>query len=126
MFERRAVPRVKPAKDLLAKVRGRVPARVVDISSHGAQLEVENTWSPQAVIDVRLQLDDGDIILRGRVCRCRAAGFKLNGDDERILLYRCGVEFDEMFPETMAKLSQHVLYEAALNSVSEDRGRSLT
>jgi hypothetical protein len=112
MVERRAVPRVKPTRELLAKIRGRIPARVVDISSRGVQLEVEGSWSPQVVLDVRLLLDDGDILVRGRVRRCRAAGFKDDDAGQRVLVYLCGIEFDEMYPETLAKLSRGILYEA--------------
>lgn len=114
MDERRAVPRVVPGKNLIAKLKGRYCARVLDISSRGARLEVCASMVPNGLIDIRLQLDDGEIALRGRVCRCRASGFRDDGQGQRMLCYTCGVEFEELYPEDMARLSEQVLYLATI------------
>ncbi len=117
MNERRAVPRVSPARNLTAKLKGRFCARVLDISSRGAGLEVCASMIPNGLIDIRIQLDDGEIALRGRVCRCRASGFRDDGQGQRMLCYTCGVEFEEIYPEDLARLSQQVLYPATLSPV---------
>ena len=114
MGERRLVPRVMPARNLVAKVRGRFCARVLDISSQGARLELCASMVPDSIVDIRLQVEDGEIAMRGRVCRCRASGFRDDGSGQRVLCYTCGVEFGEIYPEDMARFSQQVLYLATV------------
>ena len=125
MDERRAVPRVVPASNLVAKVKGRYCARVVDISSRGARLELCASMVPDGIVDIRLQLDDGEIALRGRICRCRAVGFRNDGAGQRVLCYSCGVAFDEAYPEDMARLTQRVLYEATVSPVEPDKSKQV-
>jgi len=94
-----------------AKVKASLHARVVDISSRGAQIELETCLRPQAPCDIRIQLEDGEITLRALVHRCRACAFGLNDTDQQVLLYRVGLEFEEVAPEVLARLSRHVFFE---------------
>jgi hypothetical protein len=73
----------------------------VDISSRGAQLELATSLRPEVPCDLRIQLDSGDIVVHGIVRRCRAWGFGLDEKDQRVLLYRAGIEFDEAAPEAL-------------------------
>ncbi|MFI5167186.1 MAG: PilZ domain-containing protein [Thermoanaerobaculales bacterium] len=110
MTERRAVPRVEPHQQMKAKVKTSLPARIVDISSRGVQLEVTNSLRPQVPCDIRIQLGDGEVTLRAMVRRCRAWAFGLNDADQRVLLYRAGLEFGEIDPESLARLSKNVFF----------------
>jgi hypothetical protein len=104
MDERRAVPRVELSKPLPARVKTFLPARIVDISSRGAQIELATSLRPEVPCDLRIQLESGDIVVHGIVRRCRAWGFGLDEKDQRVLLYRAGIEFEEAAPEVLTKM----------------------
>jgi hypothetical protein len=110
MRERRAVPRVEPKQPLEAKVLAIQSARILDISSRGAQIEVANSLQPSGPCDLRIQFDDGEFAAHATVRRCRASGFGLDDKQERVVLYRAGLEFDEVDPESLARLTSHVLF----------------
>jgi hypothetical protein len=107
--ERRAARRVKPSRPVGIKVRASLPARLVDISSRGAQLEVATCLKPDAPSELRFQLADGEINVKAHVKRCRAWGFGLDDRSERVLLYRAGVEFAGIDRATVARLRQYFL-----------------
>ena len=104
MTERRTAPRVEPPKPLSARVKTSLAARVVDMSAKGVQLELTTSLRPEVPCDLRIQLEDGEIIVHGVVRRCRAWGFGLNEKDQKVLMYRAGVEFVEAPPAALAKL----------------------
>jgi len=85
-------------------VKTSLPARVVDISSRGAQLELMNCLRPNVTCELRLQLPGGEVLVRANVRRCRAWGFGLDERDQRVLLYRAGVEFQDASPEIVARI----------------------
>jgi hypothetical protein len=120
MTERRAVPRVAPEQGIKAKIKTSLPARVVDISSRGVQLEITNSLRPQVPCDIRIQLGDGEITLRAMVRRCRAWAFGLNDDDQRVLLYRAGLEFEELAPEALARLSASIFFDNPTPTVADE------
>jgi len=64
MSERRAVQRVEPSQSLPAKVKTFLPARILDISSQGAQVELASCLRPQVSCDVKITLPAGDIVFR--------------------------------------------------------------
>lgn len=111
MNERRAVPRVEVPQPVPAKIKAALPARVLDVSSQGAQLEVTTCLRPTTSCDLRISLPDGEVTIRSIVRRCRAWGFGLDEKEQKVLLYRAGVEFQDLPPETMARLSSHFLYQ---------------
>jgi hypothetical protein len=104
MNERRAVPRVEPRKPLSARVKTFMPARIVDISSRGAQIELATSLRPEVPCDLRIKLEPRDIVVRAIVRRCRAWGFGLDERDQRVLLYRAGIEFEEPAPEALTEM----------------------
>lgn len=106
MAERRAAKRVAPEQPIPAKVKTSLPARVVDISARGAQLEVINCLRPNVICELRLQLPDGEVLVRANVRRCRAWGFGVDERDQRVLLYRAGVEFQDAAPEVVARIKR--------------------
>ena len=104
MTERRAVPRVEPKKPLSARVKTFMPARIVDISSRGAQIELATSLRPEVPCDLRIQVEPHDIVVHAIVRRCRAWGFGLDDRDQRVLLYRAGIEFEEPAPEALTQM----------------------
>ena len=94
-MERRSVPRIKPNSPLSAKVRAYVTARVLDISHNGVQVEMPSALPPRATCDLRFQVDGEEILLRGTVRRCVLWGQGADERDQRVLLYRAGLQFDE-------------------------------
>lgn len=109
MTERRTAPRVEPPKPLSARVKTSLVARVVDMSTKGVQLELTTSLRPEVPCDLRFQLEDGEIIVHGVVRRCRAWGFGLNEKDQKVLMYRAGVEFVEAAPAALAKMIASIL-----------------
>mgnify|MGYP000302067189 CR=1 FL=1 len=104
MNERRSVPRVAPEKPLKAKVHASFPVRVLDISERGAQIEVERSLRPNVGCELRFPSPDGEFVMRATVRRCRAWGFVLSEADQRVLVFRAGVEFDRPDPELLRRL----------------------
>jgi len=109
--ERRAVPRVEPKSRLDAKVLAAVPARLLDISSRGALIELARVLQPLRRCDLRIQFPEGEFAVRAVVRRCRAWGYGVDDDRQRVMLYRAGLEFEEVAPEYLARLSASVLFQ---------------
>lgn len=96
MAERRSSTRVTPSKELPAKVRAFLPARVVDISRTGVQLELSSLLRVGVVCDVRLSLGEEELRWPATVCRCRASSFGVDASGQKVLLYRAGLQFAPM------------------------------
>ncbi len=92
MMERRRSHRVPVPKDRFGRVKATVPARIVDISRHGVQLEVPAALRPAVECDLSLPMGTRDLRIRARVQRCRAMGFSGAAEEKR-LVYRAGLEF---------------------------------
>ncbi|HVN75321.1 MAG TPA: PilZ domain-containing protein [Thermoanaerobaculaceae bacterium] len=110
--ERRAVPRVAPKQQLAAKVLSAQAVRILDISSRGAQIELVNSLQPSGRCDLRIQFSQGEFAVHATVRRCRAAGFGIDELNQRVVLFRAGLEFDEVDPESLAWLTSNVLFQA--------------
>ena len=90
MENRRRSRRAFPARDVLVKVAGRHPARVVDITAKGARLEMEAALRPLAECRISLPLEDGIVRVKATIVHCKLVG--MNGG----LTYRAGVEFQDV------------------------------
>jgi hypothetical protein len=88
-----------------------VPARVLDISSCGALIELDRVLQPRRGCDLRIQFPEGEFAVRTTVRRCRAWGFGVDGENRRVMLYRAGLEFDEVAPESLARLTASLLFQ---------------
>ena len=77
----------------MGTVKATVPARVVDISPFGAQVEVPSALRPLVECDVTLPLERGPLRVRARVQRCRAAAMEGSATSGPTLMYRAGLEF---------------------------------
>jgi hypothetical protein len=97
MNERRRTERFNVEGDVFGRVKATVPARLVDISTQGAQVEVPSALRPAVECDVTVPTAAGDLRLRARVQRCRAAAMKgPSSDNGVVLMYRAGLEFLEL------------------------------
>jgi hypothetical protein len=104
MNERRSEPRIELAEPLAAKVKASVPARVMDLSVNGVQLEIAQSLRPNVSCELRVKLDGSEIGVRALVRRCRAIGFGFNELQQRVLLYRAGLEFQDVSVEIQERL----------------------
>ncbi|NOZ78411.1 MAG: PilZ domain-containing protein [Acidobacteria bacterium] len=96
MDNRRRSERYAPGQTLVGKVKATVPARILDISRHGVQVEVPTALRPAVNCDVTLPLEGRELHLRARISRCSAQGFSSFEDGEKKLIYRAGLEFVDL------------------------------
>jgi hypothetical protein len=106
MIDRRSVPRITPKKPIKAKVRAYIPARVVDISLSGIQVELAQSLPPRLTCDLRFQVQDSEVVLRAIVRRCRVWGAGSDEKEQKVLLYRAGLQFDEASKKKVAGLGE--------------------
>jgi hypothetical protein len=122
MLERRRSERVTPGHEIYARIKSSIPVRIVDVSQHGMRVESSSALPPSGECDIWLPADDGDVMMRIRVQRCRAR-FVQSEDGPRGLVYQAGVEFLEMDEEARAALLAIV---AKLEEAEDSGGRVAT
>lgn len=105
MSERRQSPRHVPDEERFGRVKATVPARIVDISREGAQLEVPAALRPAVECDLALPAGGGLIRLRARVLRCRAIPTGSHSG-EHGLVFRAGLQFLDVSDETVHALER--------------------
>lgn len=88
--DRRADIRTPIAGALRAEVMVYQPMAVKDISHGGAQVETAFPLQIDSLHDIRLELQDAAVIVKGRVVYCRIANV-----DPQTVIYRSGVEFTQ-------------------------------
>jgi len=94
-MDRRRSERIEPESDIYARIKSSIPVRVVDVSTHGMQVESTSALPPSGECDIWLPTDDGDVRMRIKVQRCRAR-FMQTDDGFRGLMYQAGLEFLDM------------------------------
>lgn len=109
MAERRSAPRLMPATELSARVRAFLPARVVDVSRTGIQLELSSLLRIGVACDVKLSLEGNELRWPATVRRCRATHFGMDEHGQKVLYYRAGLEFASMSDEEWAHLERFLL-----------------
>jgi PilZ domain len=88
--ENRRAPRIEIVGELQGEVMVYEPMTVTDISRTGAQIESAVPLRLNSLHDLRLQLGDRSVVVKGRIVHARVSDV---GD--RNTLYRAGVEFVE-------------------------------
>ncbi|BCW94124.1 MAG: hypothetical protein KatS3mg007_2018 [Thermoanaerobaculum sp.] len=106
MAERRSAQRLTPATELSARVRAFLPARVVDVSRTGIQLELSSLLRIGVSCDVKLTLEGAELRWPATVRRCRATQFGVDERGQKVLFYRAGLEFASMTDEEWARLER--------------------
>jgi hypothetical protein len=114
MNERRKSPRVEPPSEVIGTVKATVPARILDLSTRGAQVEIASALRPGASCNVSLPRpeDDGsagELKLRARIQRCRARSFDASESGEGGMLYRAGLSFLDLSPDHLETLEELIL-----------------
>ncbi len=103
-MEHRSAKRVAPPEALRARLKAGVPVRVLDVSTRGVQLEVPHPLPVRSACELRFLLDQGEILVRATVKRCRVWGRGSGGEAPRGLLYRAGLEFERPFPSLLGAM----------------------
>ena len=86
--ERRTADRMEVPGGLRGEVMVYQAMTVKDISHGGAQVETAFPMQIDSLHDMRLELSDAAVVVKGRVVYCRIANV-----DPRTVTYRTGLEF---------------------------------
>lgn len=113
MKERRREERIVPSEELFGRVRATVPARILDISPTGVQVEVSTALRPTVECDFSLPDGKDMMRVRARVRRCRAASLAERSPDSQLMVYRAGLEFLALSPRQREVLERLVAQGAA-------------
>jgi hypothetical protein len=103
MDERRQHPRLPVADPVYGRVRSIVPARIIDISQGGLQLELSTSLRPGTNCEVTVPTLSGTIQLRAAVRRCRARS--VTSEEGVRLLYYAGLQFEDPTDEEREALA---------------------
>lgn len=88
--ERRAAERLEILGDLRGEVMVYQPMAVREISHGGALIETSFPLHLESLHDIRLELGDNSVVVKGRVVHCSIADM-----DREFVTYRAGLEFIE-------------------------------
>ena len=77
---------------------------MVDISPHGAHLEIGSALNPNCECRISLPLLDGIVRVKARVVYCKLTGFSTK-DSGGGLVYHAGLEFLDVDPRLSASIS---------------------
>ena len=75
------------------RLRSTMEASILDLSADGLCLELPASLRPNGIYDLQADLPGHRITARIRVTRCRAGGFREDGNGGRSLLFQAGAEF---------------------------------
>jgi hypothetical protein len=101
--ERRSAERL----EILGTLRGEVmifePMSVREISETGVQVETAFSLQLDSLHDLRLELGDSSVVLKGRVVHCSIADM-----DQECVTYRSGFEFVEPSPAILRIIARFI------------------
>jgi len=106
MNDRRRSERIPVVREVVGRVKATVPARIVDISRHGMQVEIPAALRPTVACDICIQAPGGELKVRARVQRCRARALTPSENGEKLLVYRAGMEFIGMDEATWHRFTE--------------------
>jgi hypothetical protein len=99
------VERVEAPEGVVAKVKAFVPARLIDLSPRGAQVEVAVSLQPRQGCALRLTVAGEELILPSTVRRCWVVGFGVDERSRPVTLFRAGLEFEPALDGSSEKLA---------------------
>jgi len=109
MIERRKAQRSRVKRETVVRIRASLQARIINISSCGALLELETPLHPSRECDLRFFHHSGDELrVRARIHRCRLERTGDESTEKRELKYRAGVEFLYADEESCARVVRRV------------------
>ncbi len=103
MIDRRRSQRITPPQGLWATIKAAERARIVDLSPHGAQVEVDIPLSPAKEFSVALPIGSGEFRVRALVHRCRTRQAKVG------ISYRAGLEFIKLGKEQVESIEDSIV-----------------
>jgi hypothetical protein len=103
LVERRGNRRAIPTSGIEVMIGGNRPARMIDISPHGAHLELTSALNPRGEIRLSLPLPDGTVRIKARVVHCKLTSMGAPGQP-RQPTYRAGLEFLDVEPRLAAMI----------------------
>jgi hypothetical protein len=101
--EKRSVARVRVPGGLPGEVSVLAPAEIRDFSERGATLDTAFPLVLNSIHDIRLELDDRSVIVKGRVAHCSIA--ELGGE---LVRYRAGFEFVDPTPHAASAIRAYL------------------
>ena len=102
-MESRTTPRVPIPPQVTGEVTVYQPMSILDLSIAGAQIETRVPLLHDSIHDFRLTLEDGSVIVKGRIAYCQVGELR-----QGVVMYRCGVEFVEPSSEVLVDLHRFV------------------
>ena len=106
--ESRNNERVSIPGQVMGEVTVFQPMSILDLSESGAQVETRVPLLNDSLHDFRLSLNDRSVIVKGRIAYCQIGELR-----DRVVLYRCGVEFVEPTQHALAALRDFVAVHSA-------------
>lgn len=108
--DRRKRPRVPLNGEVQGKIHTVTAAPVIDLSEHGALLEIPCALRPGSLYTLRIPFGEGEeISLRTRVVRCYVHGFERKPSGEAGVRYRTAVEFIALSEREHALLQRRMV-----------------
>ena len=102
-MESRTTPRVPIPPQVTGEVTVYQPMSILDLSIAGAQIETRVPLLHDSIHDFRLTLEDGSVIVKGRIAYCQVGELR-----QGVVMYRCGVEFVEPSSAVLVDLHRFV------------------
>ncbi|MEI6669369.1 MAG: PilZ domain-containing protein [Acidobacteriota bacterium] len=101
--EKRGAPRIDMPGGLPGEVSVLAPVTIREFSLLGAMLDTAFPLVLNSIHDVRLELEDRSIVVKGRIAHCSIAD--LGGD---LVRYRAGIEFVDVPPHAAAAIKAYL------------------
>ena len=101
--DKRSVARVEIPGGLPGEVSVLAPVEIRQFSPSGAMLDTAFPLILNSLHDIRLELDDQSIVVKGRVAHCSIA--ELGGE---LVRYRAGIEFVDLPPHAASAIQSHL------------------
>jgi hypothetical protein len=101
--DKRSVARVEMPGGLPGEVSVLAPVEIREFSPRGAMLDTAFPLILNSIHDVRLELDDCSIIVKGRVAHCSIVD--LAGE---LVRYRAGIEFVDLPPHAATAIASYL------------------
>jgi len=118
MDERRRFPRLSAPSEVFGRVKTAIPARIVDISEGGVQLELTGALSPASECRIMVPTTLGERYLQARVCRCKAQAVAVEGGSR--LVFRAGLEFVDLSDEDRGAIASGIGGDASSIEIGAD------
>lgn len=107
MQERRRTERIRVSDHLTGQIGAVGNARIIDISTTGALVEIASHMAPMVGCHFSLPIDgETEIHLDAKVQRCKAAGVSDDGSGRSSVSYRAALEFKDIDESTRTKLER--------------------